>query len=86
MTGSASNAMDVFVSCDSLFIGEGFREGKALGFCLIRGWRIAPKTASQNCDFSWKNTRKTLILGVPKIIDFGEVFGEVFREVFLLFF
>ena len=32
MTGSAYNAMDVFVECDSLFIGEGFREGKALGF------------------------------------------------------
>ena len=32
MTGSASNAMDVFVACDSLFIGEGFREGKALMF------------------------------------------------------
>ena len=32
MTGSASNAMDVLVRCDSLFIGEGFREGMALGF------------------------------------------------------
>ena len=30
MTGSASNAMDVIVRCDSLFIGEGFREGMAL--------------------------------------------------------
>ena len=37
MTGSASNAMDVSVKCDSLFIGEGFREGKAVRFFAVPG-------------------------------------------------
>ena len=32
MTGSACQAMDVFVYCDSLFTGEGFREGKVERF------------------------------------------------------
>ena len=39
LTGSASNAMDVLVGCDSLFIGEGFREGKAL--MSEPDWRLA---------------------------------------------
>ena len=37
--GKRFQAMDVFVSCDSLFIGEGFREGEALGFSP--DWRLA---------------------------------------------
>ena len=41
-------AMDVSVSCDSLFIREGFREGMALG--SEPDWRLADDGKRIQCD------------------------------------
>ena len=55
MTGSAYNAMDVLFGCDSLFIGDGFREGKVERFSSDSrladdGKRIYAMDVLDSCD------------------------------------
>ena len=50
MTGSAYNAMDVFVLCESLFKGRGLGKGGQSGPLLSGGWRMTG-SASMRCTF-----------------------------------